>query len=70
MPVLIKTPACPAIVSPPDSGKPGDWSVEEDEHGVKALFQGEKGELLGYALLGMGTKEKNTLAAQLPAVME
>jgi len=37
---------------------------------VKALFQGEKGELLGYALLGMGTKEKNTLAAQLPAVME
>jgi rubredoxin-NAD+ reductase len=70
MPVLVKTPACPAVVSPPDTGKLGDWSVEEDEHGIKALFQGEKGELLGYALLGMGTKEKNALAARLPAVME
>jgi rubredoxin-NAD+ reductase len=70
MPVLVKTPACPTVVSPPDSGTIGDWAVEEDEHGVKALFQGEKGELLGYALLGMGTKEKNALAVRLPAVME
>ena len=70
MPVLVKTPACPTVVSPPDVGMHGEWVVEEDEHGVKALFQGGKGELLGYALLGMGTKEKNMLAAQLPAVME
>lgn len=70
MPVLVKTPACPAVVSPPDAGKQGEWLVEEDENGVKALFQGAEGELLGYALLGVSTKEKNALAAQLPAVME
>ncbi len=70
MPVLVKTPACPAVVSPPDAGKQGEWLVEEDENGVKALFQSLEGELLGYALLGISTKEKNALAAQLPAVME
>lgn len=70
MPVLVKTPACPAVVSPPNAGKQGEWLVEEDENGVKALFQSVEGELLGYALLGVSTKEKNALAAQLPAVME
>src|SRR5690242_10966671 len=37
MPVLVKTPACPTIVSPPDANAQGEWLVEEDENGVKAL---------------------------------
>jgi rubredoxin-NAD+ reductase len=44
--------------------------VEEDESGVKALFKTAEDKLLGYALLGAATKEKNALAAHLPAVME
>lgn len=70
MPVLVKTPACPTVVSPPEAGAEGEWQVEEDEGGVKALFKTAEDKLLGYALLGAATKEKNALAAHLPAVME
>lgn len=70
MPVLVKTPACPTVVSPPDAGAQGEWKIDEDENGVRALFRSTQGNLLGYALLGVATKEKNALAAQLPPVME
>lgn len=70
MPVLVKTPACPTVVSPPDSGAQGEWVIEEDENAVKALFKDMQGNLLGYALLGGATKERNALTAQLPPVME
>ena len=68
MPVVVKTPACQAVVSPPEPGAQGEWLVEESEGGVKALFQGG-GALLGFALLGSAVAEKNALSAQLPAVM-
>ncbi len=70
MPVLVKTPACPTVVSPPDAGAQGEWRIEQDKDGVKALFQDVDGNLLGYALLGAETKEKNALTPQLPPVME
>lgn len=69
MPVLIKTPACPAVVSPPDFNIKGEWQVEADDEGVKALYQDETGHLLGFALLGAATKEKNNLTPQLPPVL-
>ena len=40
MPVLVKTPACPTVVSPPETDKQGEWRVESDGEGVKALYQG------------------------------
>lgn len=70
MPVMVKTPACPAVVSPPDFTVSGEWLVEEDQDGVKALYQDEAGNLLGYALLGAAVKEKMALTAQLPAVLK
>ncbi|MBP6058101.1 MAG: FAD-dependent oxidoreductase [Nitrosomonas sp.] len=69
MPVMVKTPACPTVVSPPDFGMQGEWYVEADKDGVKALYRDEAGDLLGYALLGAATKEKNHLTAQLPAIL-
>jgi len=69
MPVVVKTPACPAVVSPPDMGAQGEWQVEEVDDGVRALFRSAEGKLLGFALLGTVTAEKNALAAQLPPVM-
>ncbi|MDP1949889.1 MAG: FAD-dependent oxidoreductase [Nitrosomonas sp.] len=69
MPVMVKTPACPTIVSPPDFDAEGEWHVDADEEGVKALFQDTEGNLLGYALLGAATKEKNILTTQLPALL-
>jgi len=70
MPVIVKTPACPAVVSPPDFNIKGEWHVEADQNGVKALYRDEAGRLLGYALLGAATQEKNNLTPQLPPVLE
>lgn len=74
MPVLVKTPACPTVVSPPEAGKSGEWTVEETQdggaNGIKALFKDDNGNLLGFALLGNAVAEKNALATQLPAVLE
>ncbi|QOJ24358.1 MAG: FAD-dependent oxidoreductase [Gammaproteobacteria bacterium] len=69
MPVIVKTPACPAVVSPPDFNIKGEWHVEADQNGVKALYRDEVGQLLGYALLGAATQEKNNLTPQLPPVL-
>ncbi len=70
MPVVVKTPACPAVVSPPDFAKKGDWQVEVDQDGVKALFQDAEGGLLGFALLGAAAKEKAALTSQLPPILD
>lgn len=69
MPVIVKTPACPTVVSPPDFSIQGEWHVDMDQEGVKALYRDEAGNLLGYALLGTAVREKNNLSAQLPPVL-
>ncbi len=69
MPVMVKTPACPTVVSPPDFSISGEWHIDAAEDSVKALYQDSAGGLLGYALLGMAVKEKNTLTTQLPPVI-
>lgn len=70
MPVLVKTPACPTVVSPPEVNAKGEWQVDASDDGVQALFKDEAGNLLGYALLGAATKEKNMLTAQLPPILQ
>lgn len=69
MPVMVKTPACPTIVSPPDPAAKGEWKVETIENGMKALYHDEDGNLHGFALLGTATGERNTLASRLPPVL-
>lgn len=69
MPVLVKTPACPTVVAPPESGHAGEWRVESNGEGVKAVFQNNSGSLLGFALLGQATAMKNELATKLPPIL-
>ncbi|MDP1672836.1 MAG: FAD-dependent oxidoreductase, partial [Burkholderiales bacterium] len=69
MPVMVKTPACPTIVSPPAAGAEGQWQVEASGEGVKSLFVGADGKLLGFALNGSATAERAKLAPQLPPVL-
>jgi rubredoxin-NAD+ reductase len=73
MPVVVKTPACPTVVSPPAVGAEGAWVEEEIEgeggKGVRALFKSSDGKLLGCALLGEASKERQAIAAQLPPVL-
>lgn len=68
MPVMIKTPCCPAAVNPPPVGAEGHWQVEQDGNHVKALFNSPEGALLGFALTGRFAMEKQALSRQLPAL--
>jgi len=69
MPVSKKTPDCPAVVNPPLPEHEGEWEITADDNGVKALFKGADGALLGMALLGEASKERQALTPQLPAMI-
>lgn len=69
MPVTIKTPACPVVVSPPAQGAKGQWSITEHGNNVIARFVDSSDRLLGFALTGDGIKEKVTLQKQLPDLL-
>lgn len=68
MPVMVKTPCCPAAVNPPPLGAQGQWQVEQEGNHVKALFNNPEGALLGFALTGRFAMEKQALSRQLPAL--
>jgi len=70
MPVAIKTPACPVVVSPPPRDAQGDWHFEGEAPDIKALFRSGAGDLLGFALTGQAVKERMTLAKELPPILE
>ncbi|MFJ4344903.1 NAD(P)/FAD-dependent oxidoreductase [Pseudomonas sp. NPDC089401] len=69
MPITVKTPACPLVVSPPPLGREGNWQVEGQGSDLKVLCHAADGQLLGYALTGSAVMEKLALNRQLPALM-
>ncbi len=69
MPVVVKTPAHPIVVSPPTMGAVGHWQFELEESGARAFYRGEDETLLGFVLTGDKTSEKLALSKQLPAVL-
>ncbi|MDT9629687.1 FAD-dependent oxidoreductase [Pseudomonas sp. JV449] len=69
MPVTVKTPVCPLVVSPPPRGTEGVWSVEGQGADIKALCRDANGRLLGYALTGNAVMEKLALNKELPPLL-
>jgi rubredoxin-NAD+ reductase len=69
MPVTVKVPACPLVVSPAPHDAAGEWTIVEDGNNVVAEFRDASGALLGFALTGDGTKEKMRLQKELPAIL-
>jgi len=69
MPITVKTPVCPLVVSPPPRGREGVWTVEGQGADVKVLCHDAEGQLLGYALTGAAVMEKLALNKQLPALL-
>ncbi|MGM0675971.1 MAG: FAD-dependent oxidoreductase [Pseudomonadota bacterium] len=70
MPVRVKTPSHPVMVSPVSPNARGQWSVDEVGEGVKALFHGDQGRLLGFALTGQeATRDHQALTRQLPTIL-
>ena len=69
MPITVKTPACPLVVSPPAQGHEGTWRVEGEGANLKVLCHDAGGQLLGYALTGTALMEKLALNRLLPPLM-
>lgn len=70
MPVTVKTPVCPLVVSPPPRGSLGSWQVEGSGSDLKVLCRDAAGRLLGYALTGAAVQEKLALNKELPALLD
>ena len=70
MPVMVKTPSCAVVVSPPARGVKGEWKIEQDDEGVHASFVDEKGALHGFALVGKAVADKQRLVKELPFVLK
>lgn len=69
MPVAIKTPICPVVVSPAPRDVEGKWHVMGEGLNVKAVFKTEQGQTLGFALTGSAVELKAELTKQLPDLM-
>ena len=69
MPITVKTPVCPLVVSPVPRGYDGVWTVEGQGADIKALCRDADGKLLGYALTGEAVREKLALNKELPALL-
>jgi len=70
MPVAVKTTLCPITVSPAPRDVEGEWTIEESEpNSVKATFHNPQGQLLGFALTGSATSNKDALTKQLPDIL-
>lgn len=69
MPVTVKTPVCPLVVSPVPKGLEGIWSAEGQGADIKALCHDASGNLLGYALTGAAVMDKLALNKALPPLL-
>ncbi|WOH39542.1 FAD-dependent oxidoreductase [Thalassotalea fonticola] len=69
MPVMVKTTLCPVVVSPPPRDAEGEWHVNDDGYNVLARYITSEGRLLGFALTGDATREKDALTAKTQPLM-
>jgi rubredoxin-NAD+ reductase len=69
MPVMVKTPALPTIVSPPAKGANGQWKTQNIEGGLEARFESDDGKLLGFVLMGTATAQRAALSKELPPIL-
>ncbi|MDH5378079.1 MAG: FAD-dependent oxidoreductase [Gammaproteobacteria bacterium] len=69
MPVVIKTPAYPLVVSSPPAGAEGNWQIEETGTGLRCLLKNGLGQLVGFALTQDCVKERQALVKELPPLL-
>ena len=69
MPVVVKTPAHPVVVSPPAQDTEGEWDIDLQDSGARALYRAKDGSLLGFVLTGDKVAEKPVLSRELPEVL-
>lgn len=67
MPVLVKTPALPAVVCPAPAGTGGHWEVEQTDGGSVARFVDAAGRVTGFAVTGAATAQRQQLMKEITA---
>lgn len=65
MPVVVKTPACPTVVLPPEPGEQGKWQVVGEGIDLTARFVGPEGRLLGFSLTGAATASRAAILKEM-----
>lgn len=71
MPVAVKTPAWPTVVCPPPVDAAGQWVIVATDEALEARFvaEGNPEQLLGFALQGKATTQRQAMAALVPAIL-
>ena len=69
MPVVVKTPACPTVVCPPPLSAEGAWLSELTDDACVARYSAADGTLLGFAVMGTATSQKQALAAGIAGLL-
>lgn len=69
MPVVVKTPALPLVVCPPQPGSEGAWELELGEQMAIAIFRAPDQRELGFALAGAKTTLQQEMARRMPALL-
>lgn len=69
LPVMVKTPACPAVICPPPANATGRWTEEATVDGLRAIFTDATGQQLGFALLGSAVTQRAALVAGQPPLL-
>ncbi len=69
MPIMVKTPVCPLVLSPTPAGRHGEWQVEGAGADIRALCRDAQGVLLGYALTGAEVQGRLALNRLLPDLL-
>lgn len=64
MPIVVKTPACPMTILPPDR-KDGEWSLVGAGPDWRAVFRDASGALCGFALVGAKSCERQALVREI-----
>lgn len=70
MPVMVKTPALPTVISPPAKDVQGEWQIQSSEGGLEARFESPDGSLLGFVLMGTATAQRSALTKALPPLLK
>jgi rubredoxin-NAD+ reductase len=68
MPVVVKSPALPLVVSPAPINSRGAWRFIEHHEGTEARFEHD-GNLLGFVLAGQATNQRSTLTKLSPNLL-
>ena len=69
MPVVVKTPALPLVVSPPPPGSDGTWEIDLGEDGATALFRQPDGRETGFVLAGGRTVLQREMTKRMPGLL-